>query len=75
MKTSKTIRILGIGLLGLVWLWLAWGFLSTKGITLVNLIILAMTGIIIFLPLYKKYFLNSTDVSKKDNHPNESRGK
>ncbi|MDE6408794.1 MAG: hypothetical protein K2K81_00910 [Muribaculaceae bacterium] len=66
MKTSKVTRIIGIIILALVWLWLAWGFLSTKGITLINLIILAMTGIIIFLPLYKKYFMNRPDVSKND---------
>ncbi|MDE5791123.1 MAG: hypothetical protein K2H96_07850 [Muribaculaceae bacterium] len=66
MKTSKVIRIIGVGILALVWIWLAWGFLSAKGITLLNLIILAMTGIIIFLPLYKKYFMNPSDVSKKE---------
>lgn len=66
MRTSKTIRLIGIGILGLVWLWLAWGFLSVKGITLINLIILAMTGIIIFVPLYKKYILTLHDVQKKD---------
>ena len=67
MNTSKTIRLFGLGILALVWLWLAWGFLSTKGITLLNLIILAMTGIIIFLPLYKKYISGGSDDSKKDN--------
>lgn len=67
MKTSKIIRFIGTGILALVWIWLAWGFLSVKGITLINLIILAMTGIIIFLPLYKKYFQSASDVSKKDN--------
>ena len=67
MNTSKTIRLFGICILALVWLWLAWGFLSAKGITLLNLIILAMTGIIIFLPLYKKYISGGSDDSKKDN--------
>ncbi len=67
MKTSKAIRVIGTGILAIVWLWLAWGFLAAKGITLINLIILAMTGIIIFLPLYKKYFSPTSDVSKKDN--------
>ncbi|MDE6026453.1 MAG: hypothetical protein K2G23_00070 [Muribaculaceae bacterium] len=66
MKTSKTIRMTGIGILFLVWLWLAWGFLSSKGVTLLNLIILAMTGIIIFLPLYKRYILGLQSDSKKD---------
>lgn len=71
MKTSKIIRIIGTGILALVWVWLAWGFLSAKGITLLNLIILAMTGIIIFLPLYKKYFRTTSDVYKKDKLRND----
>ncbi|MDE7414578.1 MAG: hypothetical protein K2N05_12435 [Muribaculaceae bacterium] len=56
MRTSKTIRVIGIVVLGMVWLWLGWGFLTAKGVNLLNLIILFMTGIIIFVPLYKKYF-------------------
>lgn len=71
MKTSKITRIIGIAILAMVWIWLAWGFLSAKGITLLNLIILSMTGIIIFLPLYKKYFMNRSDVSKKENSRND----
>lgn len=67
MKTSKSKRLAGIGILALLWLWLAWGFLSAKGVTLFNLIILAMTGIIIFLPLYKKYVLG---ISKDSNNEN-----
>ncbi|MBD5328600.1 MAG: hypothetical protein HDS03_01715 [Bacteroides sp.] len=67
MKTSKSLRLAGIGILALLWLWLAWGFLSAKGVTLLNLIILAMTGIIIFLPLYKKYILGMPNDSNKEN--------
>ena len=64
MKSSKVIRILGIATLFLVWIWLGWGFLAAKGITLINLIILAMTGLIIFVPLYKKYIAGD---SRRDN--------
>ncbi|MDE6716813.1 MAG: hypothetical protein K2J70_01355 [Muribaculaceae bacterium] len=56
MKRTNYLRIIGTGILAIVWIWLAWGFLSVKGITLLNLIILAMTAIIIFVPLYRKYF-------------------
>lgn len=48
-------RIAIIVLLTLLWGWLAWGYLSAKGVTLINLLFLAMTAIIIFLPMYKKY--------------------
>ncbi len=41
-------------LLGLVWLWLAWGVLSA-GFTLYNLLMVAVSGVIIFVPLWRKY--------------------
>ena len=47
--------IIGISLLLMVWLYLAWLLLSTGGVNLKNLLILAMTAIIIFVPLFKKY--------------------
>lgn len=41
--------------LGLVFVWLAWGtFASPGGFNLKNILIVAMAGIIIFVPLYKK---------------------
>lgn len=51
----KSVRIAITVLLGGLWIWLAWGFLSARGVTLLNLLFLAMTAIIIFLPLYKKF--------------------
>lgn len=39
----------------MVWLYLAWLLLSAGGVNLKNLLILAMTAIIIFVPLFKKY--------------------
>lgn len=67
MKTSKLIRYCGLGLLLAAWIWLAWGFLAAKGITLLNLIILVMTAIIIFVPLYKKYFTAQSSEKEKRN--------
>lgn len=52
MEVSK---IIGIAVLALVWVWLVWLLLSAGGINLKNLLIAAMTGVIIFVPLYKKY--------------------
>lgn len=53
MKTSV---ILGLALLFMVWLWLSWLLLTTGGLNLKNLLLLAMSAIIIFVPLFKKYF-------------------
>lgn len=52
----KTSAIIGLSLLLAVWLWLAWLLLSAGGVNLKNLLILAMTAIIIFVPLWKKYY-------------------
>lgn len=53
MKTSV---IIGLSLLLVVWLWLAWMLLTAGGLNLKNLLLLAMSAIIIFVPLFKKYF-------------------
>lgn len=53
MKTSV---IIGLSLLLVIWLWLAWMLLSAGGLNLKNLLLLAMSAIIIFVPLFKKYF-------------------
>lgn len=52
MKTSV---IIGLSVLLIVWIWLAWMLLSSGGLTLKNILVLGMSGIIIFVPLYKKY--------------------
>lgn len=49
-------KIIGISVLAVLWLWLAWMLIAAGGFNLKNLLIVAMTGIIIFVPLYKKYF-------------------
>lgn len=49
-------KIIGFTLLGLLWLWLARALIvSGGGFTLKNLFIIIASGIIIFVPLYKKY--------------------
>lgn len=53
----KPARIAGLALLALVWLWLCAGLLtSADGFNLKNILIAIMSGIVIFVPLYKKYF-------------------
>ncbi|MDE6018018.1 MAG: hypothetical protein K2G85_04295 [Muribaculaceae bacterium] len=52
----KPTRIAGIVVLALLWVWLSVGLLtSADGFNLKNILIVAMSGIIIFVPLYKKY--------------------
>ncbi|MDE6479534.1 MAG: hypothetical protein K2L45_04625 [Muribaculaceae bacterium] len=49
-------RIAGLAILALLWVWLSVGLLtSADGFNLKNILIAAMSGIIIFVPLYKKY--------------------
>jgi hypothetical protein len=55
MSAFKTF---GIALLALVWLWLCQALLRTGGINLKNLLLAAASGIIIFVPLFKKYIRN-----------------
>lgn len=53
----KPIRIAGFALLALVWLWLCRALLMTGGgVTFKNLFLIVASGIIIFVPLYKKYW-------------------
>ncbi len=51
----KTSAVIGLSLLLCIWLWLAWLLLSQSGVNLKNIILLAMTAIIIFVPLLKKF--------------------
>ncbi len=51
MKLSAKI---GFTILVILWIWLAWGVLSA-GITLYNLLIVAISGIIILVPMWRKW--------------------
>ena len=48
-------KVIGFTLLFIAWVWLVWSMLSLDGINLKNILLSAMTFIIIFVPLYKKY--------------------
>lgn len=52
---KNVIKIIGLTILGLVYIWLVWGMFAATGFNLKNILIAAMAGIIIFLPLYKKF--------------------
>lgn len=47
--------IIGIVLLGALWLWLAWLLLAAGGVNLKNILILAMSAVIVFVPLVRKF--------------------
>lgn len=51
----KPSAIIGISILFMVWLWLAWMLLTSGGVNIKNLLLLAMTAVIIFVPLFRKY--------------------
>lgn len=60
----KKSAIIGIILLALLWAWLAWGVLS-QGVTLYSLLIVAIAGIIIIVPVWRKY--SKSDAGRKTN--------
>lgn len=50
-------KIAGLIILALVWVWLCRALIvSGGGVTLKNLLLIGASGIIIFVPLWKKYF-------------------
>ncbi len=51
----KGVRIAGFIFLGLLWVWLAQYLLRVGGVNLKNLFVVAASGIVILVPLYKKY--------------------
>lgn len=53
----KVNRIAGLLILGVVWLWLVQALLRQGGgFTFKNLFLIVASGIIVFVPLWKKYF-------------------
>ena len=58
----KTSALIGIAVLAIIWLWLACMLLAAGGVTLKNITVLAMSGIIIFVPLARKH----SNYKKKD---------
>ena len=53
-----TLRKIIVGLLAVLWAVLAIVFLTMERVTLYRILIVAMSGAIVFIPLWKKYFNN-----------------
>lgn len=52
----NVVKIAGLLLLVLVWLWLCWSLISLAGgWTLKNIFLIIASAIIIFVPIWKKY--------------------
>lgn len=55
-------KAIGFGLLAVLWVWLCATLLRTGGgFTFKNLFLITASGIIIFVPLWKKYFRTKSD--------------
>lgn len=52
---KRTWTYIGISVLAIVWLWIAAYVFIRAGVTLVNILWVAISGIIVFVPLYKRY--------------------
>lgn len=62
MKKSS---LFGFIVLALVYIWLAWLILSKSSVTLYNILLILMAGMIIFVPLYRKYMVKEDKNRKK----------
>lgn len=51
----QPVKIAGFFVLALVWIWLCWSLLALGGVNLKNLFLVVASGIVIFVPLWKKY--------------------
>lgn len=62
----NTLRTAGFILLILLFIWLSRAiFVYGGGLNLKNLLLIVFSGIIIFVPLYKKYFKGNTGGNNK----------
>ena len=61
----KKSTLFGFIVLALVYIWLAWLILSKSSVTLYNIILIVMAGMIIFVPLYRKYMVKEDKNRKK----------
>lgn len=73
MKTSNIIRF---SILGLLWLWLASTIIIRGGFNLINLFWIVASGILVFVPLWRKYVAPQTEGSNRANGktPNRRKG-
>ena len=61
----KKSTLFGFIVLALVYIWLAWLILSKSSVTLYNILLIVMAGMIIFVPLYRKYMVKEDKHRKK----------
>ncbi|MBS7347724.1 MAG: hypothetical protein SOV24_00845 [Muribaculaceae bacterium] len=61
----KKSTLFGFIVLALVYIWLAWLILSKSSVTLYNILLIVMAGMIIFVPLYRKYMVKEDKNRKK----------
>lgn len=61
----KKSNLFGFIVLALVYIWLAWLILSKSSVTLYNILLIVMAGMIIFVPLYRKYMVKEDKNRKK----------
>ncbi|MDE6143075.1 MAG: hypothetical protein K2F94_03240 [Muribaculaceae bacterium] len=58
----NAVRIAGIILLALVWLWLCWSLVALGGgFSIKNILVIVASGIIVFVPIWKKYIRNDNN--------------
>lgn len=48
-------KYFGLSLVALLWIWLVVFIFIRGGVTLINIFWVAISGIIVFVPLYKRY--------------------
>lgn len=60
------VRTAGVSLLALLWIWLCSSIIRHGGgFTLKNIFLVVSSGIIIFVPLWKKYFRQQNTKTQK----------
>lgn len=56
IKNMKPSVIIGLIILALVYLWLCWAMIISDASVAKKVFVIAVSGIVIFVPLYKKYW-------------------
>ncbi len=59
----KTVKFIGLIILAVVWLWLCRLIIGSSDLNLIKIFWIAASGIIIFVPLWKKYI--APEIKKK----------
>lgn len=71
----KVIKYAGLAVLLFLWCWLSFMlFTRAGGLTLKNIFIVGASGVIVFVPLYRKYFTPADDnVTSDDDNDRRKR--